>query len=240
MNHRPSLPARAARHLRYGQLGTVPVRGEDESRRARLERASRRFATVAFKSSVVASVLLGLAKVVLGLVAWSPFVIVNGLYSLGIGQAKFFCLDVGDQVSLAGQWRRYRYVGVTVIVASLAHMGYGVSLFAHPGHTRLSETVSIGVAAVVFFELGLAIQQSVTRRHDPSPLVHAAKLASLAAGLVALSLVQIVLLGAFDTTGDQSYGGWGSVFCDGLATLVGLGMGVRATVRLRGVHEPRS
>ena len=63
--------------------------------------------------------------------------------------------------------------------------------------------VEVGIESPATPVLGAAIYQSVTRRHDPSPLIHAAKMASLASALTAMTLVQIALrqLGERDTSG---------------------------------------
>jgi len=155
--------------------------------------------------------------------------------------ARLFCLTTDeDRDSIVNQWRRYRSIGVTVVIASALFTVYTIRLFTTSQQTMYNFYVALGIATITFIELGSAVYQSVTRLHDPSPLVHAAKLASLASALTAMTLVQIVVrqLGERDTYGttiDPAADGWGGLFFGCLALLVGVGMVIYSTYRL---HHP--
>jgi hypothetical protein len=143
------------------------------------------------------------------------------------------------------QWRRYRSIGVAIIIASALFTVYAIRLFTTSQQTVYNFYVALGIATITFTELGVAIYQSVTRRHDPSPLVHAAKMASLASALTAMTLVQIAVrqLGERDTSGttiDSAADGWGGLFFGCLAVLVGVGMIIYSTYRLHHLDHPDS
>ena len=240
MPRTPRLPAQMARRFRQGQLGPAPEPLDPQAGRwERLAWWSGRIGATAFKGSILWIWVIGVVKLVLGIVSLSPFIVVNGLYGLGMGVARFFCLSTDEERrSLASQYKRYRWIGVAVTIASLMYVGYALRLFSSRETTSYSYLVSLGIATVVFVELGVAIYQTITRRHDPSPLVSAAKFTSLASSLTALALVQVVLRQMADTSNtDNTADGWGGLFCGGLATLVGLFMIVYATHKLRSTSE---
>ena len=239
-NRHTSLPAKVARRIRHGRLGpAMPRPGKEAGRRVQFKWWQAQFTNLTFKGSVLFNALSGLEKLVLGVFALSPFVVVNGLYSLAMGVGRFFCLDTADApTTRLAQYRRYRQVGLVILCASLLYAAYATRLFLVPSHTTLPLWVALGIATVAFVELGAAIQQSITRRHDPSPLVHAAKLASLASALTTLTLVQMVLRAISDAHGNSAPDGWGGLFFGGLAALVGLIMALYATRCLHRLPPP--
>jgi len=234
-----SVPAQLARRFTQGQLGQVPQPPDPKAGRwVRLLWWSGRISATAFKGSILWTWIIGVVKLVLGVVSFSPFVIVNGLYGLGMGVARFFCLATDEERrSLSSQYRRYRWIGVAVMIASLMYVGYAVRLFFSSETTVYSSIVAIGIATIVFIELGNAVYQTITQRHNPSPLVSAAKLTSLASALTALALAQVAIRQIADAeNAGNSADGWGGLFCGGLATLVGVFMIVYATRKSQLVH----
>jgi len=227
-----SVPAQVARRFTQGQLGPAPQPPDPQAGRwARLVWWSARIGATAFKGSILWTWIIGVVKLILGMVSLSPFIVVNGLYGLGMGVARFFCLATDEERrSLSSQYRRYRWIGVAVMIASLMYVGYALRLFFSPETTVYSTLVAIGIATVVFVELGNAVYQTITQRHNPSPLVSAAKLTSLASSLTALALVQVAIRQIADSANaSNAADGWGGLVCGGLATLVGLFMIVYAT-----------
>jgi len=195
------------------------------------------FGALMFKGSTLGRVLLGLGKLVLGAVALSPFAVINGLYSLGIGTAGFFCLETeNDALPPVAQHRRFRLVGVIVTIASLIYVLYATRLFLTADPFVFSQSIALAIATITFTELVINARQAIVRRNDPSPLVQAAKMANLASALTSLALVQTAIRSIADPTGGSVINAWGGLFCGGLAVLVGLCMIVLATVRLRAIH----
>jgi len=228
--------AQLARRFRQGRLGPAPQPPDAQAGRlARLAWWSGLIGATAFKGSILWTWIIGVAKLVLGAVSLSPFIVVNGLYGLGMGVARFFCLATDEERrSLTSQYRRFRWIGLVATIASLMYVGYALRLFFSPETTVYSSIVALGIATVVFIELGMAIYQTISRRHDPSPLVSAAKLTSLASSLTAVALVQVVIRQIADTeNANNAADGWGGMFCGGLATLVGLFMIGYATRKLQ-------
>jgi len=226
------VPAQLARRFRQGQLGPVPQPPDEKAGRwARLVWWSGRIGATAFKGSILWTWIIGIVKLILGMVILSPFVVVNGLYGLGMGVARFFCLATDEERhSLSSQYGRYRWIGLTVMIASLMYVGYALRLFFSPETTVYSSVVAISIATVVFIELGNAVYQTIYQRHNPSPLVSAAKFTSLASSLTALALAQVAIRQIADASNAyNSADAWGGLFCGGLATLVGVFMIVYAT-----------
>jgi hypothetical protein len=230
--------ARLLRHGRAGRAGERPAPGS--GRLAVLAWRGNQVAGLAYKGSLLVALAAGAGKLVIGLLAWSPFVVTNGLYGLVIGVARFFCLhaDDGAQGGLVGQYRRYRGVGVAILIASALYAAYSIRLFTAPDGLRFSQPVAIGLATVVFVELGVTGRTAATSRRDASPLTQAAMLAGLASALTALALVQAALRGVADSPGFAAGGpssapdAWGGIFCGACAATVGLFMIVAATRRL--------
>lgn len=163
MPRRASLPAQLARRFRQGRLGEAPIPpGAKAGRLARLAWWSGRAGSTAFKGSILSTTLIGVGKVVLGVMGLSPFVVINGFYSLSMGVARFFCLATDEERrSLASQYRRYRWIGLVIVIASLLYVGYAIRLFFSPETTAYSYPVALGIATVIFVEFGTAIYQAV-------------------------------------------------------------------------------
>jgi len=232
--HRVS-PAHRFRHGRLGQVVEHPAQDEHWTRwvRWRVSQASGLF----FKGSVLVNFLLGIGKIVLGALSISPFVIVNGAYSIGNGLAKFFCLQTAEEQSAAAQHRRYRLVGVFVVIASLLYVSFAGSLFIAPENTTFTNITAITLATVVFVEIGVNLRLAIVNRRNPSPLAQASNLTGLAAALTSLTMVQMALRAIGGSTGSAA-DGWGGVFCGGLAVVVGLIMIILATRQLHRLAPP--
>ena len=226
-------PAHRFRHGRLGQVVEHP--GEDEHWTRWVHWRISQAGGVIFKGSVLVNFLLGIGKIVLGALSISPFVIVNGVYSIGNGLAKYFCLETPDDRSATAQHRRYRLVGVFVTVASLFYVSFAGSLFIAPENTTFTNISAITLATVVFVEIGVNMRLAVVNRRNPSPLVQASNLTGLAAALTSLTMVQMALRAIGGSTGSTA-DGWGGVFCGGLAVVVGLIMIILATRKLH--HLP--
>jgi len=233
----PTHRVNPARRFRHGRVGVVIERpGKDEHwtrhARWRINQASG----LIFKGSVVVNFVLGIGKMVLGALTISPFVIVNGVYSIGAGLAKFFCLETPDEQTAVAQQRRYRMVGVFVMIASLFYVSFAGSLFIVPENTTFTNITAITLATVVFVEIGVNIRLAVVNRRNPSPLVQASNLTGLAAALTSLTMVQMALRAIGGSTGSAA-DGWGGIFCGGLAVVVGVGMIIVATKKLHHLAE---
>jgi len=228
-------PAHRFRHGRLGQAVERPAADERWVTRARW-RISQ-VSGVFFKGSVLVSLLLGIGKIILGALTISPFVIVNGVYSIGTGLAKFFCLETAEENTAVAQHRRYRLVGVFVMIASLLYVSFAGSLFIAPENTAFTNITAITLATVVFVEIGVNLRLAVVNRRSASPLVQASNLAGLAAALTSLTMVQMALRAIGGSTG-STMDGWGGIFCGGLAVAVGVGMIVVATRKLHAANSP--
>ena len=141
------------------------------------------------------NILLGLGKILSGLLSLSVFVCVNGGYTLGMVVARYCALaGVLRAKNVGEQYRYYRWSGKILILASLLYMVYSVWSYFHPQYIAYHMYVALTIATVTFVEIGLNIRGVVVNRKNKTPLLHAIKTINLAASLISLVLTQSAIL----------------------------------------------
>lgn len=154
---------------------------------------SRSLHLAGFSGTVL--LLLGLGKLLSGVLTLSFFVCVNGLYSLGMAAAKY-CVVIGTvrAEQTEKQSGYYRLAAAILIVASLLYVAYSVWLFLNPPVFRVNEIAAITIATITFTEIGISLAGVLRHRKGNTPLLHALKTINLATSLIALVLTQSALL----------------------------------------------
>ncbi|MGN1008998.1 MAG: hypothetical protein ACI4PV_08625 [Butyricicoccus sp.] len=176
--------------------------------------------------SGAANLLLGLGKIISGVLSLSIFVCVNGCYTLGMVMARY-CALAGvlkgrDQKT---QIRHYQWSGIILILASLLYMAYSGWLYFHPKQAAYHEYIALAIATVTFTEIGLNLRGVLLFRKSATPLLHAIKTINLAASLISLVLTQSAIL-SFVEEGDHNPA-WNAalgVLMSGCAILLGFYM----------------
>lgn len=145
--------------------------------------------------SSLGNLLLGLGKIVSGLLSLSVFVCVNGCYTLGMVLARTCALTgVLRAKDVKTQYRYYRWSGIILILASLAYMAYSGWSYFNPRQTAYHMYVALAIATFTFTEITLNVRGVLVNRKNKTPLLHAIKTINLAASLITLVLTQAAIL----------------------------------------------
>lgn len=141
------------------------------------------------------NILLGLGKIISGLLSFSGFVCVSGFYTLGMVFARYCALaGVVQAKNVKEQYRYYRLSGSILIVASLLYMAYSGWAYYHPKYTAYPKYIALAIATFTFTEIALNIRGVLVNRKNGTLLVHALKTINLAASLLSLVLTQSAIL----------------------------------------------
>lgn len=172
------------------------------------------------------NILLGVGKIISGVLSRSVFICVNGCYTLGMVLARYCALaSAVREKEETGQYRYYRRSGMILIGASLLYMAYSSWACYHPKRVAYHEYVALAIAAVTFTEIGLNIRGVLLNRKNRAPLLHAIKTINLAASLISLVLTQSAIL-AFTEGGnhDPAVNALLGLMMGGCAALLGVYM----------------
>lgn len=141
------------------------------------------------------NILLGLGKIVSGLLSLSVFVCVNGLYTLGMVLARYCALAGAVRTKdVKKQYDYYRQAGMILIAASLLYLVYSGWSFFHPRAVSYHKYIALSIATFTFTEIGLNLYGMIANRSSRTPLLHAIKTINLAASLISLVLTQSAIL----------------------------------------------
>lgn len=141
------------------------------------------------------NILLGLGKIISGLLSLSGFICVSGCYTLGMVVARY-CVLTGAVRSkdVREQQRYYKLSGSILIIASLLYIAYSGWAYYHPKYTVYPKYIALAIATFTFTEIILNIRGVLISRRDGTLLVHALKTINLAASLISLVLTQSAIL----------------------------------------------
>lgn len=152
--------------------------------------------------SGVGHILLGMGKIISGLLSLSVFVCVNGLYTLGMVLARYCALaGVIRTQDVRQQYAYYRRSGRILIAASLLYIFYSMWSFFHPREVSYHMYVALAIATFTFAEIGINLYGMLANRKNRTPLLHAIKTINLAASLISLVLTQSAILAFADGGG---------------------------------------
>lgn len=177
--------------------------------------------------------VVGVGKLILGIISLSLFTCVGALYTFGMVTAKCFALaGIVKQDNSKEQYWYYKASGLILIIASLLYIIYSIRLFVNPINTVYDMNVALLIATFTFTELVLNIRGVIIERHNHSPLVHAIKMINLASSLICLVLTQAAILSFADTqfAMHASANGLLGIIMGGVACLLGVVMIIRIGV----------
>lgn len=181
-------------------------------------------------ASCVGNTIVGLGKLVMGILSMSFFTCASALYTFGMVTAKCFALaGIVKEENSKEQYRYYKTSGAILIASSILYIIYSVRLFLFPEMTTYHEYVAMGIATFTFAELALNIRGVIIERNNRTPLIHAIRMINLASSLICLVLTQTAILSfASDRTDvHPQVNGFMGMLMGGIATLLGIIMIVR-------------
>ena len=145
--------------------------------------------------SGMGSILLGLGKVVSGVLSQSVFVCINGFYTLGMVLARYCALAGAVRTRDARkQYACCRRAGAVLISASLLYITYSGWSFFHPRTVSYHPYIALAIATFTFTEIGVNLYGMIASRKSPTPLLYTIKTINLAASLISLVLTQSAIL----------------------------------------------
>ncbi len=146
-------------------------------------------------AACLGNLLVGIGKLMMGIISLSFFTCVSAFYTFGMVLAKACVLRGMAEKNIAErQYRYYRLSGIILIIASVLYVVYSTRLLWHPMAGRYSKYTGIGIAAFAFTELGLNIRGVIVERNNHNQLFHAVKMINLASSLICLVLTQTAIL----------------------------------------------
>ena len=186
--------------------------------------------------SGIGSILMGIFKILFGVLSLSVSTCVNGFYTLGMVIARYCALaGVLRARSAAEQCKYYRWAGRILILSSLLYMVYSAWSYFHPRYVAYHMYIALAIATVTFTEIGVNLRGVLVFRKNRSPLLHALKIISLATSLISLVLTQAAILSFADDAQNPEVTGITGVLMGACAALLGVYM----LLRLRRIANPR-
>lgn len=178
--------------------------------------------------SGLGNILMGLFKIVSGILALSIFTCVNGCYTLGMVLARYCALaGVIRTKDISKQYQYYRWSGIILIATSCLYIAYSIRMYFHPTSTSYHPYIAMGIATVTFVEIGLNLHGVLVFRKNHSPLLHALKTINLATSLISLVLTQAAILSFADEVQNPASNGILGALMGGCAVLLGVYMLLR-------------
>lgn len=185
--------------------------------------------------SGLGSILMGLFKILSGILSLSVFTCLNGCYTLGMVAARYCALaGVLKTKKISEQYRYYRWSGIVLITASCLYIAYSIQMYIHPAYTAYHPYIAMGIATVTFVEICVNLRGVLVFRKNQSPLLHAIKTISLATSLISLVLTQAAILSFADEVQNPAANGVLGALMGACAVLLGIYM----LLRLRRLTTP--
>lgn len=189
-------------------------------------------------AACLGNLLVGLGKLVMGMISLSFFTCVSAFYTFGMAAAKVVALaGILKEENSRAQYRYYKISGLILIGSSVAYILYSVWIQFHPPTSVYHMYIALGIATVTFTEITLNIRGVVIEHKNKSPLFHALKMINLASSLISLVLVQNAILSfvhdeqevADEHLAEMSSGLIG-IFMGSIAALLGIFMLIRINI----------
>ncbi len=168
------------------------------------------------------SVLLGLGKIISGLLSFSVFACMNGCYTLGMALARYCALaGLLQKNKERDSYFYYRLSGIIMVIASLLYVIYSLWTIWHPKMVYYGEIIAITIAAITFTEIGINLQGVLKYRKAKLPVIHAIKTINLGTSLISLVLTQAAILSFADENQNPFVNGILGSLMGGVAALLG-------------------
>lgn len=198
-------------------------------------------------ASCLGNTIVGIGKLVMGIISLSFFTCVSALYTFGMVAAKLVAISgILKEENSRAQYRYYKLSGVILIGASAAYILYSVWIQFHPPTAKYHMYIALGIATFTFTEITLNIRGVIVEFKNKSPLFHALKMINLASSLISLVLVQNAILSfadedvrASDSQLAKMSSGLIGIFTGSLALALGILMIIRIHLMQKKSEETR-
>lgn len=168
------------------------------------------------------SILMGLGKILSGLLSLSVFACMNGCYTLGMALARYCALAGLIQTDKKrSQYDYYRLSGIVMIIASLLYVAYSLWTIWHPKTVYYGEIMAITIAAITFAEIGMNVRGIIKYRKAKTPVLHCIKTISLGTSLISCVLTQAAIFSFKGNTQSLYANGILGSIMGGIAGLLG-------------------
>lgn len=157
----------------------------------------RLLGTTAISAGV--SLILGIYKIVLSILTNSILIFIYSFYNFGLMIIKASFIKNYKKES-----EKYYLVGFIVIITSICYIFYSIKMLRGELNPNYHEYLAIGIAAVTFWDIGMAIYGIVKARKKKDIKLESLKLTSLTSSLISLNLTQIAIF-SFKTVKDAYF-----------------------------------
>lgn len=188
----------------------------------------RNNSTIIFtRLSLKKDVVMVLGKLILSYITFSGFILVNALYSAGMGIARYSAIRARGKEQRK-QIRSYFEIGVAIFGGSICYVVYSIGMFAGRKSPQFNFNIALIIAAYTFTELFLIIRDYIRARKEKNLISEEIKLIGLSSTLICLVLTQTAIM-SISYEGDASfYNGLSGIVFGGMAALLGLYMMIRS------------
>lgn len=161
----------------------------------------------------LANLLLGIAKIIVGLITAAYVFCISALYNIAVGFSK---REVNRK---AGQVR----TGLLIVLSGLIYAGYSVFVFITHRNSSYHMYVALVIAMVTFTQITLSIIGIVKAGKVSNRDMKVEKLSNLANGVVSLALTQNAILSFTNEGSDMSaFVALGGVVFSAVSVLIGI------------------
>lgn len=182
--------------------------------------------------SSILNALIGAAKLVLGIVFFSPWLIVTGIYYLVLCAARGRILKIYGGICRmneeadreARQTALFRHSGFFICMIGLSYLGVCLCMYFWGEVVTYPPYLIYGVAAVAFYKIGMAIRGMIVTRKMHNPLLSTLKIISFIDACVSIMMVQCALLAMKGSPEASSSSALLGMACSGLFLGIGLYM----------------
>ena len=153
------------------------------------------------RATLAKDAILVLGKGVIAAASLSFFMLVNALYTAGMGLARYFALKMQHQCR-AVQIRSYRAVGIIICIASLCYVLYAMRLFFGGRTGDYSLYMALVIALYTFVEFGINLKETWRLRNSHQLQAKALRAIGFSGTLLCFVLTQTAIM-SFAAQGDN-------------------------------------
>ena len=111
-------------------------------------------------------------------------------------------LSAQAEINLKGQWVRYRFCGIILIITNISFAAISFFVIRHGKGFSYHFIETIAIALFTFVITILAIVNSVRYRRLRQPIIKATKIVSLVSALVSMFSLETAMITVFGSAGD--------------------------------------
>lgn len=134
------------------------------------------------------SLMLGIYKIILSVLTNSILIFIYSFYNFGS-----MIIKITFMKNYKKENEKYYFVGLIVVITSICYIFYSIKMLRGELNPNYHEYLAIGIAAVTFWDIGVAIYGIIKARKQKNIKIESLKLTSLASSLISLNLTQIAI-----------------------------------------------